>query len=638
MRTPRHVAPWLVGAWLCVALVACSAERVCVPGASIACARPECTGAQTCNADGTALGECICPEPDAGPGPRDAGADAATPTCTGSAAPCSSRTPDTCNAVLGCELGTCVNGTLPRGCGDRFTRAECEALTGCFWESDRCGGSSRPCSAFEQQAACEAERCHWSTVDDDAVCRGTAVDCHALDEGSCASQPGCIASPHDAGALDATAPLDAGVSEPTHLWSRRLGLSPDASDGNTAVVGMMVDGAGNVTIVGRMQGQADFGGGILGTAFLLSVFVVSYDADGRHRWSEAFSATGGCGIYAAGVSGDDAEVHFAGHFCGEATIGAETRGAFDVVTTYLVALDAASGAVRRLRTYTATSGGAPVIHIATAAGRTYVGGYVNGSADLGEGSVTSMGEDVFSLVHDATGTRVATRIFVAPGSASPTIGTATAAGPFMVGGGDPALGGPPIVADLFHAALAPDLTHRWSGPFASGGQVQPVAISVRGAALAVGGAFFDRPGETTTIGGRAIASAGEYDAFVATFDATTGALRELFRIGGPDRDVAGGMALDASGYVVLSGTHSAGTDLGDGPTSDAGAFLVSRHQDGTHRWSYLFDPCDPIHVAIGPDDSIYVAGWLGGPTSLGGDVLTPTTGRGDGFVMRVAQP
>ena len=64
-----------------IALAGCSSEEVCAPGIQEECACPDgAPGAQACNAEGTAFGECVCDGgPEGGSGAGNAGGGSAEP-------------------------------------------------------------------------------------------------------------------------------------------------------------------------------------------------------------------------------------------------------------------------------------------------------------------------------------------------------------------------------------------------------------------------------------------------------------------------------------------------------------------------------------------------------------------------------
>lgn len=67
----------------------------------------------------------------------------------------------------------------------------------------------------------------------------------------------------------------------SHIWSQGY-------FGNLDTPSIAVDGAGNVVVAGDMKTSVNFGGDFLSSTGTWDVFVVRFDPDGRHLWSERF--------------------------------------------------------------------------------------------------------------------------------------------------------------------------------------------------------------------------------------------------------------------------------------------------------------------------------------------------------------
>jgi hypothetical protein len=232
-----------------------------------------------------------------------------------------------------------------------------------------------------------------------------------------------------------------------HRWSKRYGNS--ASDAGYSVAS---DAAGNVYATGHFTWSADFGGGALSSSSY-GIFVASLDVNGAYRWSKGFSCTsvgtgtaiavaasgatyitghlaptcsfggtaltsaGSFDIFVAGLgptgsllwakragsAGDDqgtavaldgkGGVYFAGYFDGAMDLGAPLAGGQDA---FVSAFEASSGAHRwskryggtaTTRTYGAASDGTSL----------YVVGEFGGSVNFGNGALSSLCSDIFTL-------------------------------------------------------------------------------------------------------------------------------------------------------------------------------------------------------------------------------------------------
>jgi uncharacterized protein (AIM24 family) len=80
------------------------------------------------------------------------------------------------------------------------------------------------------------------------------------------------------------------------VWSKRIGGTGDDAPWDVAA------GAGTVVLAGDFDGQVDFGGGRLTSSGESDMFIASYSAAGKHRWSEG--AGGSWLDWTAGVAVD----------------------------------------------------------------------------------------------------------------------------------------------------------------------------------------------------------------------------------------------------------------------------------------------------------------------------------------------
>ncbi|WP_437836578.1 hypothetical protein [Sorangium sp. So ce1153] len=185
-----------------------------------------------------------------------------------------------------------------------------------------------------------------------------------------------------------------------HLWSKRFG---DASfqDGE----GVAVDASGNVSFVGLLTGQADFGGGVLTSAGQNDIVVVKLDPLGNHLWSKVFGdADDQYGItIASDASGN---VVVGGWFLGTVDFGGGPLVASGLNDGFAAMLDASGNHV-----WSRSIGGGgndAVISVALdATGNAAVLGSFEGVADLGGGPVPSAGaNDIFVAKYDGAGGHV----------------------------------------------------------------------------------------------------------------------------------------------------------------------------------------------------------------------------------------
>ncbi len=170
--------------------------------------------------------------------------------------------------------------------------------------------------------------------------------------------------------------------------------------------------------------------------------------------------------------------------------------------------------------------------------------------------------------------------------------------------------------------------HRWSKRF--GG-----SLGDAGHAIA-----FDSSGNVYVVGkfmgavsfGGSTFSASGFDAFVASYDGTTGAHRWSRQIGGSSNDEGMSVTVDSSGNVYVSGFFGGTADFGGGAVTSSGqdAFIASyTGATGSYRWS---KPLGGIGsdaaagIAVDPAGNVYVTGYFSQTVNFGGTPLTSAGG------------
>ncbi len=127
--------------------------------------------------------------------------------------------------------------------------------------------------------------------------------------------------------------FDAGGS---HVWSRGFGTGnwPEMGGDTDEIV---FDGADNLVLTGAMTATADFGGGVLPSENMPSIFVAKLAGDGTHVWSQTWASPdlrqviGGVAI----ASGD--AIVLGGEFSGELDLGFGAMVPLDASSDALVA-------------------------------------------------------------------------------------------------------------------------------------------------------------------------------------------------------------------------------------------------------------------------------------------------------------
>lgn len=190
-----------------------------------------------------------------------------------------------------------------------------------------------------------------------------------------------------------------------HLWSKRFG---DESD--QGAYGIAVDSGGNVLLTGILEGQADFGGGLLTSAGLLDVFLVKFDPDGNHLWSKSFGDAGEQAGNALAVDSAN-NVLVTGYLEDQTDFGGGPllgKGAKDV---FLVKLDPSGNHLWSKSFGDASTQNGTGIGV-DGADNVLLVGVINGKTDFGGGPIASAGkQDVFLAKFDFSGAHVWSKRF-----------------------------------------------------------------------------------------------------------------------------------------------------------------------------------------------------------------------------------
>jgi hypothetical protein len=189
----------------------------------------------------------------------------------------------------------------------------------------------------------------------------------------------------------------------SHLFSRSFGAA-----GTQTAVGVEVDAAGNILVVGTLNGTVDFGGGPIASAGFQDVFFLKLDADGNHRFSKAF---GDANVQEGGdISADSAgNVLITGYFRGAIDFGGGalfSAGGHDV---FVAKLDADGNHIFSQRFGNADNQYGRNI-VTDAAGNVILSGVFEGTVDFGGGTLASAGAlEGFVAKLDPAGNHVASR-------------------------------------------------------------------------------------------------------------------------------------------------------------------------------------------------------------------------------------
>jgi hypothetical protein len=195
--------------------------------------------------------------------------------------------------------------------------------------------------------------------------------------------------------------------------------------------------------------------------------------------------------------------------------------------------------------------------------------------------------------------------------------------------------------DVFIAKLDPTDGHRlWSRRIGDTAEQNGAGIAFAAGSIAVTGSF----GGTIDFGKGGLTSAGGTDIFVAKLDANGAALWSR-SFGSVDNDVGLGVAMDAAGDVVVTGSFHGSVDFGGGAFHAPGAapaIVVAKLDatDGHTLWARTMGTDtgngagNGIALAVASDGSILLGGVSFGTIDFGGGPI-PNASGACGFITRM---
>lgn len=366
-----------------------------------------------------------------------------------------------------------------------------------------------------------------------------------------------------------------------HLWSYRFG---DAAYQGGYTISIAVDEFDNVFLAGFFQGTVDFGGGPMTNTGGSDIFVAKFDASGTHLWSYRFGDAGQ-EARAWGIAIDGfGNVLLTGDFGGAVDFGGgllTSAGGKDIWAAKFT-----TGGThvwsKRFGDSSPAQWGLDVD--VASSGNFFLTGSFEGSVDFGGGLLTSAGQgDIFVAEFDATG------------------------------------------------------THLWSKRFGDIGEDRAYSIAVNDAGSAVLAGSFNG---SVNFGGGPLTSAGAGDIFVAKFDGAGNHLwSQRFGDAGNNAGFDYSIAVDGVGNVALTGWLYGTVDFGGGPLTSAGnydIFVAKFDANGTHLWSQRFgDALDQQTYGLGVrDENVLLTGRFSLAVDFGGGPLT-SAGDYDIFVVNL---
>jgi len=279
-----------------------------------------------------------------------------------------------------------------------------------------------------------------------------------------------------------------------------------------------------------------------------------------------------------------------------------------------------------------------------ASGNVWISGYFHGTADFGGGTRTSAGgRDVFIAKYDAAGNHLFSGSYGDASDQTAGGGAVDANGDYVICGdffGTVNFGSGNLVSqggtDMFLAKFAPNGAPLWSFRYGNAGLNQSATKVTTDASrnIYMTGQFDG----TVNFGGLNHVAVGGQDTYVAEFFPTGGFITSQ-KYGDAGTQLAGAIAVDASGSVFIAGNNYGTVNFGGGNIVSAGAadvFLAKFGLNLVHTWSAGFgDVLDQgaNSLALDPIGNICMGGYMYGSVNFGTGLLT-SAGLADAYVAK----
>ena len=360
------------------------------------------------------------------------------------------------------------------------------------------------------------------------------------------------------------------------LWATSAG-----NEETDRALAMALDGSGNVYLTGRFYKTVAFGSTKLVSKGITDIFVTKLGSDGKFAW--AVSAGGTSWDDGQGIAVDNAgNIHVTGFFTREAAFGPHTLTPKGTSNLFVTKLDNIGNFVAAVGVGgTHFTDGHSIA--ATSSGDALVAGTFSGKAAFGSTTLTSSGdEDIVVAKLDSNSKFVwatsggGSQRDQVTGISLDGAGNAHVAGLFE---GKATLGSATLTSsgktDSFVARIGSDGKFAWAAQAGGPDDVRSVSIVATPAGHSYtigefrGAAKF---GSTT------LTSKGGRDIFVAEFDGK-GKLASTVQIGSKgEYEFGGGITLDRSGDVYLTGEFDDTVTLGNIPitSTNKNDFFVAK--------------------------------------------------------------
>jgi PKD repeat protein len=427
-----------------------------------------------------------------------------------------------------------------------------------------------------------------------------------------------------------------------YRWAIRSG----GSGAQAVPYASAVDSSGNVIVVGWFSGTVNFGGGPLTSAGSSNIFVAKYSSTGGHLWSQRFGDT--YSSAARGVAVDaSGNVVVVGTFSGTVNFGGGTLtasygGAARYNDIFIAKLSSAGGYLWSQRFGDSMDDYAYSVAVDGSGNIVMVGSF-RGTLSLGGQSFVSynFGIDAFVAKYSPAGQHLWSQAFGLQGPdelngvAVDRNGNVIVTGYFQYSvdfGGGPLVVNSANASNVLVAKYSPDGLHLWSKAVGAGVGYGVAADS--SANVAVTGYVQG----VVDFGGGATPDSGSMDSFVVKYS-SAGGYAWSRRSAAASADEVYGIAMDASGNVLVAGTFQGTADFGAGPLTSAGSWdvFVAKYSaaTGAALWSKGYgNTANDVGRAVAADafGNAILSGQLQGPVNLGAGVVN-NVGYTDMFIL-----
>jgi hypothetical protein len=194
-----------------------------------------------------------------------------------------------------------------------------------------------------------------------------------------------------------------------HVWSKRFG-----SSGHDQGIGVAVDGAGSVSVMGISEGTIDFGGGPLTSLGGRDLFVAKFSATGQHLWSERFGSTGtdnGRGIAVDGAG----DVFLTGDFVNSISFGGPALTSSGREDVFLAKLSGVNGGHLWSKRFGNLYSGEMGLGVAVDGGNNVaITGFFGEDINFGGGPIYAQLYDIFVAKFNSAGAHLSSRRYGDP--------------------------------------------------------------------------------------------------------------------------------------------------------------------------------------------------------------------------------